>query len=869
MATLILKREGIKKKMKNDKPSLTTQNNNDVSRKFMALLLLSAISLLSTLPVRASIDDNESVKSKLSQISIPFIENQGQIDPSVKFYANTFAGQVYVTNNGEIIYTLSKTDNENFSSQEQKMISETKTLYPTTKNLQLKGWVIKEKVQGPKGLSPKGVDKAKTSVNYFIGNKKENWRSNIPSYQNVSLGQIYDGIELLLKANGNNVEKFFIIDPGADVSMIKMSLEDVNSIKVNGKGELEAETEHGTVNFSKPYAYQEIAGKRIEVAAAFYPLQESTSKLSYGFKVAYYDKDYPLVIDPYLVYSTYLGGSGNDAAGNIAIDTAGNIYIRGNTSSNDFPTISPIQGTNAGGCNIDGLCGDIFIAKINADGSALIYSTYLGGSGYDQGRDISVDDSGNVYVAGYTESLDFPTASPLQANLAGMQDVFVTKIDATGGNLVYSTYLGGTGMDGWVCAIAVDAAENAYITGETRSPDFPLASPLQGTHAGHYDAFVAKIDSSGSNLVYSTFFGGNGLDVAREIAIDSSGRVYITGWTNSSDFPTASPLQANIAGGVDAFVTKLDALGANIIFSTYLGGSDNEWGKNIALDTSENIYVAAWGNSIDFPTVSPIQGTNAGGCIEVSSPPQDCGDASISKIDSSGLSLVYSTYLGGSGFDKINDLAIDADNNVYLTGITYSDNFPTAFPIQNNNAGGRDAFVTKIDASGSSLAYSTYLGGSSEDGAGGIAVNSAGVAYIVGMTMSTDFPSVSPIYGANAGGNDAFLAKISDNLTFDTDGDGMPDSWEETNSLDPNDAADAIQDLDNDGLTNLEEYQNNTNPSNSDSDGDGTSDGDEVANGTDPNTAPSTKVPVHHGLWLIPSIFIGLYLLRRRKGQSA
>ena len=392
----------------------------------------------------------------------------------------------------------------------------------------------------------------------------------------------------------------------------------------------------------------------------------------------------------------------------------------------------------------------------------LAYSTYLGGSGTDQGSAITVDASGNAYVTGSTDSTGFPTASPFQASNSGEFDAFVTKLNAAGSALVYSTYVGGS-TDDFGNGIAVDASGNAYVTGSTDSTDFPTASPIQAAHGGEFDAFVTKLNAAGNALVYSTYLGGTGRELGIDIAVDAASNAYVTGDTSSIDFPTASPFQPNKAGGFnDAFVTKLNAAGSGLVYSTYLGGgshpfgSANDSGLDIAVDTSGNAYVTGGTESTDFPTVNPIQAANA--CFD---------DAFVTKLNAAGNALVYSTYLGGSADlrDRGSDIAVDASGNAYVTGSAGSTDFPTASPIQPNKSGGGlvDAFVTKLNAAGSALAYSTYLGGSGLFETGNsIAVDTSGNAYVTGFTESTDFPTASPFQSINAGDRDAFIAKITD-----------------------------------------------------------------------------------------------------------
>ena len=558
------------------------------------------------------------------------------------------------------------------------------------------------------------------------------------------------------------------------------------------------ETKEGTIIQKKPYVYQDIGGKRVEIDGKFRVLSSGgeqsrtirNSQLIYGFTVASYDKHYPLVIDPTLSYSTYLGGSSGDSGEDIAVDNSGNVYVTGYTSSSNFPTSSPMYGSNAGS-------DDAFVTKINAAGSSLVYSTYLGGSSGDYGKDIAVDNSGNVYITGYTSSSNFPTSSPMYGSNAGSDDAFVTKINAAGSSLVYSTYLGGSNGD-YGNGIAVDTSENAYVTGYTQSSDFPTANAIYGSLSGSVDAFVTKINSAGNNLSYSTYLGGSdGLsyefggtfggetyydgEYGNGIAVDTSGNVYVTGYTYSSDFPMQSNIFGFVGGSYydsyegydccawdddgclyecpywwwytdyypDAFVTKINAAGSSLVYSTYLGGSNGDYGEDIAVDNDGNVYITGSTSSSNFPTSSPMYGSNAGS-----------DDAFVTKINAAGSSLVYSTYLGGSSDDYGHGIALDTSGNAYVTGYTYSSDFPVTLALYESIAGWMDAFVTMINAAGNNLSYSTYLGGSNSDAGRGVAVDVNGNAYITGQTYSNDFPTYAAIYNAKSGDYDAFVSKI-------------------------------------------------------------------------------------------------------------
>lgn len=653
------------------------------------------------------------------QLPLFFIRNDGQLDEKVEFFEKGNGHTMFFTNDG-IYLALTRNHDENQAVRTEMVKLAFIDADPDVE-------IVAEGLQAGK-------------INYFIGNDPEKWKTDVPTYKAVVYKEIYPGIDARFYGNNHELEYDIIVNPGAEPERVGLFYTGINGLTITRDGVLEISLEQGKIIQKKPYLYQEIDGKKVEVQGAF--TIQAESEFSYGFEVTDYDRNRPLIIDPILSYSTYLGGSNFEVGADITVDASGNIFFTGYTYSTDFPVVTPIQGTLAGE-------GDVFVTKMDASGSSLIYSTYLGGSDREAGKSIALDTYGNVYITGYTKSADFPTASPFQGTYGGDLDAFVAKIDASGSSLVFCTYLGKSDYD-ISSDIAVDSSGYIYISGSTESPDFPTVSPIQGSLGGRADAFVAKFNNAGSSLVFSTYLGGVDNDGGNDIALDLSGNVYVMGYTYSYNFPTASPIQGTNAGWGDSFVTKIDTVGSSLVYSTYLGGSDYEYGRGIAVDSSGRAYVTGYTKSLDFPTLSAVQGTNAGN-----------QDGYVTKISSSGTSLEYSTYLGGSLDDFPMAIALDSSGNAYITGFTYSTDFPTAAPIQEAHGGGEDAFVTKIASSGSVLGYSTYLGGSDNEHGWAVTVDLDRNAHILGFTYSTDFPTASPLQGTNAGEADIFVAILS------------------------------------------------------------------------------------------------------------
>jgi hypothetical protein len=625
-----------------------------------------------------------------------FVPNAGQLDTRVRYTAQSGPRRFYFTT-GEAVFSLA------------------------TKS---QGLVLRLAFLGA-NPGPAITSQAARSgtVNYLIGNDPARWHTNLPTYGEIVYRDLWPGIDLLFRGDSGQLTYEFSVKPGARVRDIRLAYRGAKKLSVDKDGNLMIHTSLGNISDTRPTTYQWIDGKRVEVPSRF--ALNRRSKTTYGFTVGAYDRNQPLVVDPGLVYSTYLGGSGADLGEAIAVDSAGQAYVAGSTQSTDFPhTAGAFQPSHQGG-------EDVFITKLNCTGSALIYSTYLGGQTNDEpiwSASIAVDHDGYAYVTGTTGSSDFPrTPGAFQTTLKGPSDAFVTKLKRDGSGLVYSTYLGGSSLDGayYGDAIAVDSSGYAYVTGFTRSPDFPTRNAYQSTLTGFENTFVTKLNQTGTGLIYSTYLGGSGFDAGASVDVDWSGNAYIAGSTNSTDFPiTSGAFQATYGGGdVDAFVSKFTASGG-LAYSTYIGGEGADSAGAIVVDSAGQAYVTGATNSLFFPVTRNAYDMTYNGAGH---PPYFYGDAFVTKLNSSGSSLIYSTYLGGTDDDLGLGIAIDPARKVYLTGATNSRDFPTtsgAFDTSYNGAGPPfgygDAFVAKLEVpAGAEGCHKGHGDGDSEEHSSG------------------------------------------------------------------------------------------------------------------------------------------------------
>jgi hypothetical protein len=607
-----------------------------------------------------------------------------------------------------------------------------------------------------------GADPLPGISNYYSGNR-ESWITNVPTYEKVEIQDVYSGVDAVYYGNQSHFEYDFIVNPGASPAVIDLSFKGASKLALSNDGELLISMGSREFRQSRPDVYQIVDGRRMEVRGSY--LLRGTLRV--GFDVESYDRSKPLVIDPQLVYSTFVGPIIRPYG--IAVDSVGNVYICGATND-------PREDQTK----------DAYVAKYNAAGTAILWQNSFGSNGYtDTATSVVLDASGNVYATGMTEYgfhppfPPFPTTpNAIQPGPAQGWNSFVTKFD-TNGKMLYSTYLGGDRADG----IAVDSIGNMYVAGRTSSANFPVRNAFQSVLRGSSDAFITVLNAQGSAFIYSTYLGGSGSDAATAIAVDGSGNAYVAGTTTSADFPTANPIRPAASGGTDSFIVKLNPAGSAMMYGTYLGGSGNDLATGIAVDSSNSAYVSGRTNSPNFPTVSAFQSALKGGF-----------DVFVTKVNPAGTAFSYSTYLGGSNDETTGGewceekptcagITVNSNGNAYVTDVTASPDFPQIRSLQSFK-GVTDAFVAELSVDGKSLVYSTLLGGSTaapetgspfSSGSGIAYLN--GNAYIVGFTDTTDFPVSSGTYPCCVNevwnGVASFIAKLADDTTAGTTG-GTP-----------------------------------------------------------------------------------------------
>lgn len=631
---------------------------------------------------------------------LSFIPNRGQLDSrEVRYYAQGSASAIYLTKHMAAISVFAGD----------------------------RGTALQMRFLGANpGARLVARDRGRGKINYISASERH---TNLPTYAALTYRNLWPGIDMTFRGGIGRLKYEFLVRPGADPSDIRLAYAGADGLSITGAGELSVQTSAGTLADSMPRSYQRTAGRRVAVPSGFV----LHGKRSYGFAVSGYDGSRPLVIDPDLAYSTFLGGGSTDETFGIDVDPQGNAYVVGLTHSPDFPTTpGAFQTTHS--------FSNLFVTKLSNDGSRLEYSTFLGGSGLDEPRGVAVDDQGNAFVTGTTLSSDFPTtAGAYDTSHNGSYDVFLTKLNAAGSGLLYSTYLGGSSFEG-ATAVALGVDGSAYLTGNTASLDFSTTpGAYQVTNHGGDDVFVARFDPGGSRLVYSTMLGSSGFsEFAYSLAVDATGNAYTTGRTDSASFPTSpGAFDPSANGGDDAFVSKISADGTELLASTFLGGPGFEVGAGVATDGDQQPYVAGiTRDSPAFPTTPGAYDTTPDG-----------GDGFLTKLDPELSHLTYSTFLGGGspgGTFGGHSIEVDRDGRAHVTG-----------------TGGSGVFVKRFDPTGSQITDATELGGAALETSGGIALDPERNAYVTGMTDSSDFPTTTGAYDTQHDGtSDAFVTKL-------------------------------------------------------------------------------------------------------------
>ena len=684
--------------------------------------------------VKKDIIEKEITINKSDYNTLFFTENVGQFHENVLFKICSSEATVYLCKN-EIVTVFTKpTENQNeFEIQS----------------------IVTKFVNSNLDTIVKGLGLLPNYNNYYLGDNQDKWFSNVKNFEKVFYKNIYNGIDLVYYIDSNSLKYDFIVNPDADFSDIKICYEGIENLFLNSKEGVQIDFELGKIVENKPFIYQKVNGINKEINGNFKIIDGNT----FGFKIDNnYDPSIPFIIDPTMVYSTFLGGNNYDIGKEVDIDSNGYAYIVGGTESNNFPTQNPYQGTYMG-------LTDAFVSKISPSGNSLFYSTYFGGTSHDYGESIDVDSNGNACIAGTTYSSDFPTANALFPNLHGIQDAFVARFTSNGG-IIYSTYLGGSNWE-WGIDVKVDSVGIAYVTGFTDSSDFPTINPYDNSWNGLFDFFISKIDPPGGFLMYSTYLGGSDSDVGCGIDIDNQGNAYVTGYSWSTNFPvTGNAYDSSYNGNADIVVAILDTVtggSGSLSYGSYIFGQGDDFGYDLAVDSNNIMYVTGeTGSTVPqfFPVTSNAYQQFLNGNR----------DAFVFQLDTSlppASQMLYCSYLGGMtggiGADAGRSIDLIGNNLPYISGATECNDFPLVNPLGSYN-GLLDAFASLFDTSQSgtsSLIDSTYIGGSNHDEAYGIAVDANNDVYVTGLTYSTDYPVLNPYQGSNNGMGDAFVTKLT------------------------------------------------------------------------------------------------------------
>lgn len=678
----------------------------------------------------------------LKGLPVAFEANQGQVDPQVKYLAKGSGFRLFLTQDEAVVSLLKQAAPENAADShtfKPAQFSKNRKNEETVVRVRLAGANHQAEVQGQHELPG--------HVNYLIGRDSSRWHRGVPMFAEVSYRGIYPGIDVVYHGSDQHrLEYDFVVAPNANPNSIRMAISGGDKLSVNGNGDLLIAAGSSELTEHRPIAYQTIDGQRKLVEARY-----TISGNDVAIKLGAYDRNREVVIDPTITYESYLGGDGADNATGLFQDSSGNIFLAGSTASTNFPTSSGAFQTALSGTR------DAFVTKLAPGGSSIVFSTYLGGNATTDGMALAVDVNDIPTVVGTTTSDDFPVVNGIQPALSGPSDGFFAQLNPDDGSaLLLSSYIGGTGDD-CVNGVAVNSSANLFLAGITSSSNFPVTEgAIQTTFGGGTsDGFFSQVGTSVVSLVDSTYLGGTGADSANGIAVDANGGAYLTGRTASSNFPvTTGAFQTTLAGTQNAFVSKVASDGT-LGFSTFLGGSSSDEGNGIALTPDSPPEIAITGNtdSTDFPTHTPTQAAIGGGV-----------DAFVSEFDNTGARLLFSTFLGGADLDSGNAIQFASTfEDVVVTGLTSSDNFPTKSAFQNSLSGTQDAFLTDINMAKPIIDSSSYFGGNGvTDGAALFLNSDATAALFAGFTNSDNLNTTSDAFQKTYGGgnSDAFLVGV-------------------------------------------------------------------------------------------------------------
>jgi hypothetical protein len=641
-------------------------------------------SRLSTQP--ASPAEQARIATSFGNLPLSFEPNRGQTDPHVKFLSRNSHYNLFLTSD-EAVFTLPIAAHEKASR-----VARRQKLHPNSQA------VLRMKMRGANpSAEVAAVDQVAGHSNYLIGRDASKWVRDVDQFARVNYRGIYPGIDLTFYGQQRQLEFDFIVKPNASANTIALDVEGAKKIANDPSGDVVLTSAAGQIRLHKPVAYQMQGETRQPVDAGFV-----VKGTEIAFAIGNYDRTRDLIIDPSILYATYLGAGNDDDGYAIAVDSTGAAYVAGQTAFPAFPKQGPLPAPNN---NLQGT-SDAFVTKFSADGTTLVYSTYLGGTGADSANAIALD-STKACVTGATDSTDFPATNNPQPTLGGGTDAFVAELSATGNSLAYATYIGGA-SDEIGYGVAVDST-GIYVVGSTSSTDFPIANASQGSFQGGTgttptDGFVVKVNPGTGSLIYGSYLGGSGNDIATGVAVDAAHVIYVTGVTLSTDLPFAGAAtypnahqcgtDGNCNGGKDdAFAVAIAFSGVvpSYVYFNYLGGSSFDDANQIVVDSTSNAYIVGITASSDFPTTaSAFQKTLMG-----------ASNAFVTKLNATGTTLGFSTYVGGSGTDNALNVALDGSNNVYITGSTTSTNFPPKSARQQTLGGdAKDSFVTELTPTG-------------------------------------------------------------------------------------------------------------------------------------------------------------------------